>query len=113
MPLLLLLSLVLFVIVLFWITAKIVGVIITVVIAGLVGALADSVVSGDRPFGWLGAILAGLLGSWIGVFLFDRLGIGTGIFIADIPIIPAFVGAVILAFIVSLLHHRTARGRII
>jgi len=68
-------------------------------------------VPGDRPFGWLGAILAGLLGSWIGVFLFDRLGIGTGIFIADIPIIPAFVGAVILAFIASLLHRQTTRRR--
>ncbi len=111
MPLLLLLLLILFVIVLFWITVNVIGVIITLVIAGLVGALADSIIPGDLPFGWLGAILAGLLGSWLGVFLFARLGIGTGIVIAGIPIIPAFVGALILAFLASLLYHQGARGR--
>lgn len=111
MPLLLLFVLVIFVLALFWLTAKIVGVIVTLVIAGLVGALADSVVPGDRPFGWLGAILAGLFGSWLGVFLFDRMGIGTGIFIAGIPVIPAFVGALILAFLASLLHRQTSGRR--
>lgn len=110
MPLLLLFLLILFVIVLFSITVNIIGVVITLIIAGLVGALADSIVPGNLPFGWLGAILAGLVGSWIGVFLFARLGFGTGIAIAGIPIIPAFVGALILAFLASLLYHQGARG---
>jgi uncharacterized membrane protein YeaQ/YmgE (transglycosylase-associated protein family) len=111
MPLLLLFILIVFVLALFWLTAKIVGVIITLVIAGLVGALADSLVPGDMPFGWLGAILAGLVGSWVGVYLFDRMGIGTGIVLAGIPIIPAFVGALILSFVASLLYHQSAGSR--
>ncbi len=111
MPLIMLFLLILFVIGLFWITGKIIGVILTLVIAGLVGALADSVVPGDLPFGWLGAIRSGLIGSWLGVWLFDRMGIGTGPFIAGIPVIPAFVGALILAFIASLVFHQTAKGR--
>ena len=111
MPLLMLFLLILFVIGLFWITGKIIGVIITLVIAGLVGALADSIVPGDLPFGWLGAILAGLVGSWLGVWLFDVLGIGLRLDIAGIPVIPAFVGALILSFIASLVFHQTARDR--
>src|SRR5687768_3448616 len=38
-------------------------------IAGIVGWLADAVVPGRLPWGWLGAILAGLVGSWLGVVL--------------------------------------------
>lgn len=111
MPLIMLFLLILFVIGLFWITGKIIGVILTLVIAGLVGALADSLVPGDIPFGWLGAILAGLVGSWIGVMIFDAMRIGTGPEIAGIAVIPAFVGALILAILASLVYHQTARGR--
>ncbi len=112
MPLLLLFLLVLFVIALFWLTGLVIGVILTLVMAGIVGAIADSIVPGDLPFGWLGAILAGLIGSWVGVILFRFLGLGMGPVIFGIPIIPAFVGALILAFIASLLYHRSASGRI-
>lgn len=114
MPVLMLFLLILFVVFLFWITAKIVGVILTLVVAGLVGFLADSVIPGDVPFGWLGAILAGLIGSWLGVWIFDMLNLPEGILrlpIAGIPIIPAFVGALILSFIASLVFHQSARGR--
>ena len=111
MPLIMLFLLILFVVAMFWITGKIIGVIITLVIAGLVGALADSVVPGDLPFGWLGAILAGLVGSWLGVWLFDQMRWGLRFDLAGIPIIPAFVGALILSFIASLIFHQTARDR--
>ncbi len=111
MPLVILFLLILFVVALFWITGQVIGVVLTLIVAGLVGALADSIMPGDIPFGWLGSILAGLIGSWVGVWLFGAMGIGTGPVIFDIPIIPAFVGALILAFIASLLFRSTARGR--
>lgn len=111
MPLLLLFLLILFVVALFWLTGKVIGVVATLVIAGLVGALADSIVPGDIPFGWLGSILAGLVGSWLGVWIFGAMNVGTGPVLFDIPIIPAFVGALILAFLASLLSRSALRGR--
>ena len=111
MPVLMLFLLILFLALLFWITGKIIGVILTLVMAGLVGALADSIVPGDIPFGWLGAILAGLVGSWLGVLIFDAMHVGIGPVLFDIPVIPAFVGALILSFLGSLVFRSTAKGR--
>ncbi len=82
-------------------TLNVIGVLITLVVAGLVGWLADAIVPGDIPLGWLGAIIAGLVGSWIGTALFGSFGPS----IAGIPIIPAIVGAIIFAFVVSLLSR--------
>ncbi len=106
MPLILALLLILVIIALLWATPNVLGVVVQLVIAGLVGALADAVVPGRIPFGWLGAILAGLIGSWIGVQLFGRIGPE----LAGIPVISALVGAVILAFMVEILFG-WSRGR--
>jgi uncharacterized membrane protein YeaQ/YmgE (transglycosylase-associated protein family) len=76
------------------ITAHLVGLALYLLIAGLVGALADAVVPGKLPWGWLGAILAGIVGSWLGVLLLPRLGPS----IFGFPIVPGFIGALVLAF---------------
>ena len=80
-------------------TSSLLGVILTLIIAGIVGWLADLIVPGRLPFGWLGAIVAGLIGSWLGVMLFGSIGP----VLAGIPVISALIGAVIFAFIVSLI----------
>lgn len=79
---------------LFWVLYGIVHLALMLFMAGLVGWLADQVVPGRLPYGWLGAIAAGLLGSWLGTLLLGH--VGPQIF--GIPFIPALVGAVILAF---------------
>ncbi len=100
MPTILVVLLVLAVLLLFWITANIIGVAITLFIAGLVGWLAESILPGPRlPYGWLGAVLAGLVGSWIGSALMGHVGP----VLARIPIVPAIVGAIIVAGVVKLL----------
>jgi uncharacterized membrane protein YeaQ/YmgE (transglycosylase-associated protein family) len=78
-----------------WLTVSLLGLLVTLVVAGVVGWLADKVVPGDLPYGLLGAVVAGLLGSWLGGWLLDDFGPSIG----GIALIPAFVGAVILAFI--------------
>ncbi|HEX5416301.1 MAG TPA: GlsB/YeaQ/YmgE family stress response membrane protein [Chloroflexota bacterium] len=88
---------------------NVIGVILTVLFAGLIGWAADAIIPGRVPFGFLGAILAGLFGSWLGVALFGA--IGPTIF--HIPVISAFIGAVIIALVFSLLitplsHRRAA-----
>lgn len=110
MPVLLALLLILAIIAIVWITPTVLGALVYLVIAGLIGALADAVVPGKIPFGWLGAILAGIVGSWLGVWIFNTMGIGAGPEIADIPVIPALIGAVILAFLVEFLFG-ASRGR--
>ncbi|TAK33545.1 MAG: GlsB/YeaQ/YmgE family stress response membrane protein [Chloroflexota bacterium] len=69
------------------------------VMAGIIGWLADQIVPGRMPFGVLGAVVAGLLGSWLGWILIGNFGPP----IFGIRVIPAFLGALILTAAVSLL----------
>jgi uncharacterized membrane protein YeaQ/YmgE (transglycosylase-associated protein family) len=82
-----------------------VGLLLHLFMAGLVGALADAVVPGRLPWGWLGAILAGLAGSWLGVLLIGH----RGPILFGVPIIPGFVGALILAFVLSAVAKQQIR----
>jgi uncharacterized membrane protein YeaQ/YmgE (transglycosylase-associated protein family) len=85
-------------------TFGLIGLALHLFMAGLVGALADAVVPGKLPWGWVGAILAGLIGSWLGVLILGHLGPS----LFGVPIIPGFVGAVILAFVLSFVSKRQA-----
>jgi uncharacterized membrane protein YeaQ/YmgE (transglycosylase-associated protein family) len=82
-----------------------VGLLLHLFMAGLVGALADAVVPGRLPWGWLGAILAGLVGSWLGVLLIGH----RGPVLFGVPIIPGFVGALIMAFVLSAVTKQQIR----
>ncbi|MBI2863182.1 MAG: GlsB/YeaQ/YmgE family stress response membrane protein [Chloroflexi bacterium] len=75
-----------------------VGVIFTLIMAGIVGWLADLIVPGRLPFGWIGAIVAGLIGSGLGARFLGNIGP----VIAGIPFISALIGTVVVAFIVNL-----------
>lgn len=89
------------------ITVSLLGLIVTLAVAFVVGWAADKVVPGALPFGWIGAIAAGLLGSWLGGALLDDFGPAIG----GIALIPAFVGAVILALIASAIFHQRSPAR--
>lgn len=89
-----------------WITFNLVGLLITLLIAGLIGWLADRIVPGDLPYGWLGAIVAGLAGSWLGTLILGDLGPT----VRGIALIPALIGAIILAFVIELVFSRS-KGR--
>jgi uncharacterized membrane protein YeaQ/YmgE (transglycosylase-associated protein family) len=85
-------------------TLNLIGLLLYLFIAGAVGWAADAIVPGELPFGWLGAIAAGLLGSLLG-----RLIIGPwGPNIFGIHVIPALVGAIILAFVADLVFKQAA-----
>jgi uncharacterized membrane protein YeaQ/YmgE (transglycosylase-associated protein family) len=81
-----------------WLTFTMIGFLLTVAVAGLVGWAADAVVPGRLPGGWLGAVLAGIVGGFIGTLLLGR--IGPTIF--DVNIIPAFIGAAAIAVVAEL-----------
>jgi uncharacterized membrane protein YeaQ/YmgE (transglycosylase-associated protein family) len=83
------------------------GLLLTLIVAGLVGWAADAVVPGKLPGGWVGAVLAGLLGGFVGQLVFSALHIhdpGFGLFGVDL--IPAFVGAVIITVVAEMFTSR-------
>jgi len=84
-----------------------VALLLTLVMAGLVGWAADLVVPGRLPGGWFGAVLSGLIGGFIGTLLFHLLGIREpGFALFGIHLIPAFVGAVLIAVGAQLFSQR-------
>jgi uncharacterized membrane protein YeaQ/YmgE (transglycosylase-associated protein family) len=92
-----------------WFTFGLVALLATLLVAGLVGWAADLVVPGGKlPAGWIGAVLTGLVGGWLGELLFNRLGLHglEGFRLFGVDLIPAFVGAVIVALVVQLVSTR-------
>jgi uncharacterized membrane protein YeaQ/YmgE (transglycosylase-associated protein family) len=90
-----------------FLTVGLVGLLMTLLVAGLVGWLADMVVPGELPGGWLGAVLAGIVGGWIGSLLFRTFGLPSlGLSFAGVELIPAFVGAVVIAGALELISTR-------
>jgi len=90
-----------------WLTFSLAGVLVTLLVAAVVGWAADRVVPGRMPYGWLGATVAGLAGSWLGSAILGPVGPS----VAGIPLLPAFLGALIIAFLAQLVGKRVARGR--
>lgn len=74
---------------------KLVLICMGVVISFVVGTLADKVVPGELPFGIPGAIMAG----WFGFILGHKLMGNFGPSIAGVYLLPAFLGAVAIAFL--------------
>ena len=90
-----------------WFTVGLVGLIMTLIVAGLIGWAADAVVPGKLPGGWFGAVLAGLVGGWLGHLIFTWLRLpGLGLGFAGVELIPAFVGAVVIAVALELFSSR-------
>ncbi len=85
----------------------IVGLLILLLVAAIIGFIADALVPGSVPFGWLGAIIVGLLGAWLGGTLVGNFGPDLG----GIFHLPAIIGAVILVFLLELALGAFTRGR--
>lgn len=93
----------------FWVTQALVGLALTLLVAGLIGWAADQLIpNGHLPGGWLGAVLTGIIGGVLGTFLFSLVHVALGPRIFGIHVVPAFVGAVLIAVIAQLAssNHR-------
>ena len=77
------------------------GFLLLLIIAAIVGALGEMIGGAKIPGGWLGSIVAGLVGAWIGALL-----IHTGAVVWGIDVISAIIGAAIFVFIIRLLTTR-------
>ena len=94
-----------------WLTVGLIGLAFTLLVAGVIGWAADLLIPGQLPGGWLGAVLTGILGGFVGHLVFALLHIGRiGPVIFGIDIVPAFVGAVIIAAAAELFTARNRRA---
>lgn len=84
--------------------------IIYLIVAAVVGLIAESIVGRRLPFGFVGAIIAALVGAWLLTKVIIINGIGD-INVYGVPIFRALVGAIILVAIWQLLASGLGRGR--
>jgi uncharacterized membrane protein YeaQ/YmgE (transglycosylase-associated protein family) len=83
---------------------------LVILVVGIVaGYLAGRVMEGGG-FGLIGDLIVGLLGAFIGDWLLPQLGIHLGTGIVAL-IVNAFIGAVVLLFILRLIGGRGGRPR--
>ncbi len=81
-----------------------IGLALTLLVAGLVGWLADRIVPGELPYGKAGAVGAGIVGAVIGSLIPVISGLGPELF--GIRVVPAFVGALIVVALVEFFGSR-------
>ena len=79
--------------------------IIYLIIAAIVGFVAEFIVGWRLPFGFIGAIIAALIGIWLMTQVIVISGLGD-INVYGVPIIRALIGAVIFVAIWHLITYR-------
>jgi uncharacterized membrane protein YeaQ/YmgE (transglycosylase-associated protein family) len=87
-----------------------VGFIIYLIVAAIVGVVAESIVGWRLPFGIIGAIIAALIGIWLMTHLLIINGIGD-IYVEGVPLIRALIGAIILVALWHLITYRSWHRR--
>jgi uncharacterized membrane protein YeaQ/YmgE (transglycosylase-associated protein family) len=80
--------------------------IIYLIIAAIVGLVAEFIVGWRLPFGFIGAIIAALIGIWLMTQVIVITGLGD-VNIYGVPILRALIGAIIFVALWHLLTYRT------
>jgi uncharacterized membrane protein YeaQ/YmgE (transglycosylase-associated protein family) len=83
---------------------------IYLVVAAIVGLIAEFIVGWRLPFGIVGAVIAALIGVWLMTQVIIISGFND-IYVGHVPIIRALIGAIILVALWHLLTYRGWRGR--
>ena len=86
------------------------GFIIYLIIAAIVGLIAEAILGWRVPFGFIGAIIAAIIGIWLMTQVIIITGIGD-IYIYGVPIIRALIGAIIFVALWHLITYGLSRGR--
>ena len=74
---------------------------ILLLVGAVVGVIAERLVNRSLPYGWIGAIVAGLLGAWLMTDVLDII-IAPRVSVGGIPLVSAILGAIIVVFVFSL-----------
>ena len=74
---------------------SVVSFLLTVIIAMIIGIVADKLSPVKMPGSWAGAIVAGFIGAWVGELLFGAWGP----ILVGFSLIPALIGAFIVVIV--------------
>jgi uncharacterized membrane protein YeaQ/YmgE (transglycosylase-associated protein family) len=83
--------------------------ILTWLIVGLIAGVLASLVMGGTGYGIIGDIIIGIIGAFIGGWLFSTLGVAVPLGGLAGTILVAFIGAIVLLFIIRLVRRGTTR----
>ena len=86
------------------------GFIIYLIVAAVVGLIAEAIVGWRVPFGFVGAIIAAIIGIWMLTQVIQITGIGD-IYIQGVPIIRALIGAIIFVALWHMITYGLSRRR--
>ena len=75
---------------------------ILLLVGAVVGLLADRLVTRALPYGWTGAIVAGLLGAWLPTDVL-HITIAPQVAVIGIPLVSTMLGAMIAVFMFRLI----------
>ena len=81
------------------------GLLVLLIIAAICGAVGEMIGGVKMPAGWIGSIVAGLVGAWIGGMLLHF-----GPVIGGIQVIPAIIGAILFVLVLRLIFSATRGG---
>src|SRR5579859_829656 len=84
--------------------------IVYLIVAAVVGFVAESLVGWRLPLGIVGAIIAALVGAWLLTKVLVITGIGD-LTVYGVPLLRALLGAILLVAVWHLLTYRAGRGR--
>lgn len=83
--------------------------ILTWIIVGLVAGVLASLVMGGSGYGLIGDIIIGIVGAFVGGWIFRMLGAGSPFGGLAGVIFVAFIGAVVLLFLLRVIRRSTVR----
>ena len=84
--------------------------ILTWIIVGLVAGVLASFVMGGTGYGLIGDIIIGIIGAFVGNWIFGHLGAGVPFGGLGGVIFVAFIGAVVLLFLLRLVRSASWRA---
>ncbi len=79
------------------------GFIVLLIVAAIVGAIAEALAGVKVGAGWVGTIIVGLIGAWIGSVLFR-----IGPLIGGVYLISAILGSFVLVLLLKMITARRA-----
>lgn len=83
---------------------------LTWLVVGLIAGVLASLVMGGTGYGLIGDIIIGIVGAFVGGWLFRQLGVSSPFGGLAGTIFVAFIGAVVLLFVLRLIRQGTRRG---
>ena len=82
---------------------------LTWLIVGLIAGVLASLVMGGTGYGLIGDIIIGIVGAFVGGWLFTKLGVTSPFGGLAGVIFVAFIGAVVLLFVLRLIRRSTTK----